>query len=224
MKEQVVKIISIEKLTHNVKRFFTEKPKGYKFITGQAAEIAINKKGWVNEKRPFTITSLNEDNFLEFTVKIYRERQGVTNKLDSLNVEDEFVVSEPFGTISFLGNGTFIAGGAGITPFLPIFKNLEKEGKLRGNKLIFSNKTEKDIIAKKDLERFEKNGLKLINILTREKKDRYLHGRADWQFLEKNIKDFTQHFYICGPIRFVGETQFYLRKLGANPDKLILET
>ena len=60
MQEQhIVKIRSIEPVTHDVKRFTIEKPGGYSFIPGQATELTINKEGWTDKRNPFTFTSLN---------------------------------------------------------------------------------------------------------------------------------------------------------------------
>ena len=59
MEEHKVKIKRIAKVTHDVKRFVVEKPEGYSFESGQATEVAVNKKGWESARRPFTFTSLN---------------------------------------------------------------------------------------------------------------------------------------------------------------------
>ena len=40
--ENVVQIISIKDITHNVKRFRVTKPAGYHFNAGQATELSIN--------------------------------------------------------------------------------------------------------------------------------------------------------------------------------------
>ncbi len=68
-----LKIKDIQNVTHDVKSFTIEKPDGYDFEPGQATEVAIDKDGWREEKRPFTFTSLPEDDELEFTIKIYPE-------------------------------------------------------------------------------------------------------------------------------------------------------
>ena len=47
------------------------------------------KTGWENERRPFTFTCLPSDTFLEFTIKTYPVRKGVTNELLKLNLNDE---------------------------------------------------------------------------------------------------------------------------------------
>jgi len=220
-KTHKVKILEINQLTHDVKRFKLEKPEGYKFTPGQATEISIKTQGFENEKRPFTFTSLNEEPNLEFTIKIYKEHNGVTNELDKLKVGDYFIIKEPWGAIKYKGAGIFIAGGAGITPFIAILKNLEKENKTEENSLYFSNKTEKDIILKDKLKNIL--GENAHFILTREENENYETGRIDEKFLKEKIKDFKQHFYVCGPKQMVKEVSETLKSLGAHPDNLIFE-
>src|SRR5947199_6755341 len=118
--EYTVQILSIDQLTHNVRQFRLQKPQGYAFVPGQATEVSINKEGWEAEKRPFTFTGLNEDPYLEFTIKCYTDHPGVTNELSKLNNGDELIIGDVWGAISYQGEGYFIAGGAGITPFLAI--------------------------------------------------------------------------------------------------------
>ncbi|MFH6936324.1 hypothetical protein [Flavobacterium sp. FlaQc-30] len=69
---QTVKIISVEHITHDVLRIVPEKPKGLKFIAGQAVDISLPKQGWEQELRAFTFTSLPEQDCIKFTVKTLR--------------------------------------------------------------------------------------------------------------------------------------------------------
>ena len=48
----IVKINSIEQLTHDVLKIVTEKPEMFSFTPRQATEISINKVSWRNELRP----------------------------------------------------------------------------------------------------------------------------------------------------------------------------
>ncbi len=116
MRDHKVKIISIENAAHNVRSLKFEKPKGFIFTPGQAADVSINKPNYNNEKRPFTFTCLNEWDYLEFTIKIYNDHNGVTKEIDSLKTGDELIISDPWGAIQYKGEGTFIAGGAGVIP------------------------------------------------------------------------------------------------------------
>ena len=63
-----------------------------------------------------------------------------------LNVNDELIPHDVFGTITYKWKAFFIAGGAGVTPFISILRYLISRNEIRNNKLIFANKTRKDII------------------------------------------------------------------------------
>ncbi|MGN6399347.1 MAG: FAD-binding oxidoreductase [Flavisolibacter sp.] len=219
--EQIAKIISIEPVTHNVKQFRLEKPAGYHFIPGQATEVSINKPEWKEEKRPFTFTSLNEYPYLEFTIKIYDDHNGVTNALSKLNVGDELIIRDVWGAISYEGEGYFIAGGAGITPFIAILRQLQKQNAVGNNVLLFSNRTSKDIILKDELKNML--GANAIFTTTEEKTGEYESQRINEDFLRQHIKDFGKHFYICGPDAMVADITNMLTKLGAKADAVIFE-
>ena len=91
MESHIVKIKTIQQVTHDVKSFRIEKPAGYQFVPGQATEVAVNKEGWRNERRPFTFTSLNHEPTLEFTIKRYADHNGVTNQIHQLVPGDELI-------------------------------------------------------------------------------------------------------------------------------------
>ena len=217
----IVKILETHMLTHDVKHFIVEKPAGYAFIPGQATDVSINKPQWKDELHPFTFTGLKEWNHLEFTIKIYPEREGVTNQLEHLKAGDELILHDVFGAIQYKGKGTFIAGGAGITPFVAILRDLQDKNQLREERLFFSNKTSQDVILEKELA--DMLGNNFIKLLTREKKPGYIHQRIDKEFLKSNIKNFDEYFYICGPDEFVLEILTYLVELGASKEKVVVE-
>lgn len=221
MEEHLVKIISVEPVTHNVRRFKVEKPQGYQFMPGQATEVTINKPQWKEERRPFTFTSLNEWDHLEFTIKIYSDHDGVTNQLGQLKAGDELLLHDVWGAIQYKGEGTFIAGGAGVTPFIAIFRQLRKDQKLGNNKLIFSNKMHKDIILKDEFTAML--GDNFINTLTQEKVPGYDHHKIDQEYLKQKISSFDQQFYICGPDAMVKDIQTTLQSMGAANNLITVE-
>ena len=133
-----VTLLMSEFVTHDVKRFVVSKPPGFTFQPGQGVELAINQPEWKNEGRPFTPTSFVDDQVLEFTIKSYPAHQGVTHKLHSLSPGAELLISEPFGTISYQGPGVFLAGGAGITPFIAILRERARAADIDHNFLISS--------------------------------------------------------------------------------------
>ncbi|MCH8474025.1 MAG: hypothetical protein LAT55_02230 [Opitutales bacterium] len=218
---QKIKIQTIEDLNHNVRRIVTDKPGGYDFQPGQATEVAINKEGMEEEKRPFTFTSLPGDNHLEFTIKIYPSHEGVTDAIDDLKEGDELLIDEPWGAITFKGKGTFIAGGAGLTPMLAILRDQARQQNDAVRLLIFSNQKEKDLFLKEELEEITNHNLLLT--FTKELVEGAENDRVDKEFLEEHIDSFDQFFYVCGPPKMVESITNNLQELGANPDKIVSE-
>ncbi|HEU0063718.1 MAG TPA: FAD-binding oxidoreductase [Flavisolibacter sp.] len=219
--EETVPIISINQVTHNVRQYRVQKPDGYEFIPGQATELSINKPEWVNEKRPFSFTSLNADRYLEFTIKSYTDHDGVTNELFHLKEGDELIIRDVWGAISYKGEGYFIAGGAGITPFIAILRMLNKDRSIGDNRLLFSNRTEKDIILKDELTAILGN--KAIFNVTSDQASNYDHSFMNEDYLRKHISDFSKNFYVCGPDKMITDINNILIKLGANPQAVVFE-
>ncbi|MCF8338403.1 MAG: hypothetical protein K9I74_10530 [Bacteroidales bacterium] len=220
MEEHTVKILEIEELTHDVRRIVTEKPENYTFNPGQATEVAINRPGMVEERRPFTFTSLNDQDNLEFIIKVYHT-EGVTDVIGELQVGDQLLIHDVWGAIQYKGPGYFLAGGAGITPFIAILRQLNKEGNLDGNKLFFSNKTHKDIILEDELKEILNGNAEFL--LSREKSDKYHSGHIDREFLQKHVEDFNSYFYICGTSEMTNQLIDTLKDMGVKEEQLVYE-
>ncbi len=221
MEHCIIKIKSIENVTHDVIRIVASKPSGFDFVPGQAAELSINKSVWVKEKRPFTFTNLPALDFLEFTIKIYSEHDGVTKEMLNLKAGDELVLHDVFGTINYKGEGVFIAGGAGVTPFISILRGLKAKNAIGKNMLVFGNKTKADIILEKEFK--ELLGDSFINILSEEKIEGYHYGKITKDFLQKNVANLNQHFYICGPPPMIEAVETQLVDLGVDKTLIVKE-
>lgn len=222
MKEHAVRILGINQITHDVKQFLVEKPDGYTFVPGQATSVSVNRPELRKKRRPFTFTGLNNDPFLEFIIKIYPSNQGVTAELEALKPGDELIIGNVWGAISYKGPGVFIAGGAGITPFIAIFRHLRDEGSLEGNKLIFANKTRADIILESELK--EMLGEAFINILSDEADSgEYATGFIDAGFLRANLSPGDKNFYLCGPPPMMDSVKQHLTSLGVGENAITLE-
>ncbi|QNL21467.1 flavodoxin reductase [Hyphobacterium sp. CCMP332] len=216
-----IQVVEIKERTHDTFSFVTTKPKDYQFKPGQATELSILKEGWEDEKRPFTFTSLPGGEHLEFTIKTYPSHEGVTNELRKVKTGDSFEIGDAWGAIEYKGKGVFLAGGAGITPFIAILRHLQREDNLAGHKLIFANKSPEDIILKDELHTLL--GENFINILDDNGNTDHPEGRIDKDFLKKHISDFDQHFYVCGPDKFNEAMIGYLKELGANAESVVFE-
>lgn len=221
-----VELLLTEFVTHDTKRYVVEKPEGYEFTPGQATEVAMAEEGWEAEWRPFTFTNLPDEAVLEFIIKSYPadhpDHDGMTERLGTLEAGARLKIKDPWGTIQYKGPGVFIAGGAGVTPFIAIFRDLKKKGEVNGNSLLFSNKKKEDVILEKEWrEMLDEEHLVLT--LTQEEVDGYGQGRIDESLLKRQVDDFSQPFYVCGPPPMVGAVKEMLAELGAKMDKIVFE-
>ena len=212
----------IRPITHDVNELTFDRPDGYDFTPGQATDFALDRDGWRDEKRPFTFTSLPDTEHLQFTIKSYPSHSGVTEQIGQMQAGDDVLIEDPWGAIKDKGPGTFIAGGAGLTPFLSILRARQAEhGDLEGYRLIFSNKEEKDIILREELVRMP--GLALDLLLSGEDTDGTHHGRVDADYLDNAGLDFSGTFYLCGPPPMEEDVAKLLTVRGVSDDRLVRE-
>ncbi|HEY0854047.1 MAG TPA: hypothetical protein VGD86_04395 [Devosia sp.] len=146
----------------------------------------------------------------------------MTERLFHYEPGQSLVLRDSWGTITYRGPGTFIAGGAGVTPFIAILRDLARQGKLGGHTLIASNRSARDIILREEFEAM--SGLSTLWTVTDDVEARGVeHKRIDAAFLREHITDFSQNFYLCGPDDMVRELRGTLEGLGARTDAVTWE-
>lgn len=215
-----VKLLKKEKVTHDVVQLTLERPANYRFAPGQYTELSLAQPGKPAEKAPFSFIGLDSDPHVQLALKTSPVNPAINAQLRRLEHGDEVQISEPHNEVVYRGPGVFIAGGTGITPFMAIFRQLYKEGKLAGNLLIYSNKRGEDICFEGEL--YTMFGTDFISILALEDRPRNATGKVDPGFIEKHVKDLDQPFYVCGPEPFVNEVRDVLKETGVDAGSIAL--
>ena len=211
---------AIAPVTHDTWHLTFNRPPEFSFDPGQATELAIQKDGLKDEARPFTMISQPDDASLEFVIKSYPEHDGVTEHVPDLGIGDIVEADAPFGAITDHGKGVFLAAGAGITPFIAILKKHQREG-VAGDTLIFSNKTDQDIILKDTWTSMA--GVDPVFVVTDQDDTEHRKGQLGKSDLEELVSDLDQPFYICGPGGFVDAMRDALKEMGVKDDRIITE-
>jgi len=130
-KQHHSRVLHREPVPNNVNLYCVGKPDGFRFLPGQAIELAADQPCWSDDKHPFTLTSLPGNPCLEFTIKSYPVAQnpkhdGMTEHLGrNIKVGGSVPFGDAWGAIEYNGPGVFIAGGAGISPFIAILRQQE---------------------------------------------------------------------------------------------------
>jgi len=131
------------------------------------------------------------------------------------------ILHDVFGAINYKGEGVFIAGGAGVTPFISIFRYLHSKNEIGESKLIFANKTKEDIILEQEFKNLLGNNF--INILSEEKVNEYTNGFITMDFLQDNFGGINQYFYLCGPQPMIEFVEKQLQDLNVGEKHIIKE-
>ena len=116
----------------------------------------------------------------------------------------------------------FIAGGAGITPFIAILKVLEQKGEIGNSKLIFANRKAEDIIDKKYFTNLL--GENFINVLSDENVKGCENGYITSEIIKKYVNGNSDLYYLCGPPPMMNAVNESLISLGVNENKIIKES
>lgn len=212
------KVIHIQNINHNVILLRITKPYNYFFKLGQAVDMSIDKPGFELSVASFTISNVPNDDHLEFIIKVYPRDNGLTKGIAQLKPNDIIQLSSAWDVYTYNGSGTFIAAGTGITPFLPIFKEMQEKGIdiKKHHSLIYANKTKDDILFYKKLKQLFHSRLSIF--LSRTNYKNFYFGKVNQENLSELIHNSEQKFYICGPRRFEMDIKSFLINLGVKKD------
>ena len=214
-------VTEIEALTGDVYRLRLDRPEGYRFTPGQATDLAIDRDGMRDETRPFTFTSRPGDPFLEFTIKSYPAHEGVTALIPTLKPGDCLRIGDPWGAIRDEGPGVIIAGGAGLTPFIPILRERRRMGWLTGMTLIEADKTWDALILRDEWRAMP--GLDAVFVLEDEDHEECERGRVDRALLERHGVTPATLVYLCGPPPMMEAVTGALRSIGVPERQVVQE-
>jgi len=119
-----------------------------------------------------------------------------------------------------------LGAGSGIAPFRCFLQYILDKKLSTKATLVYSNKTEEDIICKQDFDEFNEQikNFDCVHTLSREEKEGYKHGRIDEELIKELKKKHPNAFYfICGPPKMVSGTKEILLTCGIEKEKVKVE-
>lgn len=157
--------------------------------------------------RPYSISS-SPKWALEgkYAITVRNNPEGFAAKfiIDEWEKGDHVTVSAPEGTFYYdaLRDNeeiVAIAGGSGITPFLSMAYAIRDGIENFNLTIIFGSKTEEAILFKSELDKIsaECNKVKVIHVLSDEKKEGYEHGLITVDLIKK-YAPYNSSIFICG--------------------------
>ncbi len=211
----------------------TEPRLPFDFLPGQYLNLTLDIEGR-KIRRSYTIASPpSRVESCELTVK--REERGLASRHlhDAIHPGCLIDVRAPAGRFTFTGaeasSIVLIAGGVGITPLMAKIRYLTDVSWTGEIFLVFSAKTERDIIFRDELEALQQRhpNLHVTITLTREDGIGWTgkRGRISSDLLARSIPNIAgRRVHICGPSEMTGPIQQMLRELGVAEASIHLES
>jgi glycine betaine catabolism B len=235
--EGVLRLAKVFVETPEVRTFRLVAPSGttlpFQHLPGQFLTLRLNLDGR-DVRRSYTIASSpTRTAYCELTIK--REEQGYVSRHlhDVVREGETFHVSAPAGRFTFTGAEAeqivMIAGGVGVTPLMATIRYLTDiawPGKIH---LVYSVKTERDIIFCSELEELQRrfNNLNVDVTVTREAPVEWTgkRGRLSAAMLLSIVPDIAQaRVHLCGPTEMVEPLKIAIRELGVADDQIKSES
>ncbi|CAJ0840863.1 5393_t:CDS:2 [Entrophospora sp. SA101] len=196
----------------------------------------INNKSTIRAYTPIT-TPNDPPGYFDLLIKVYFKNVhpkfpdggAMTQYLDSLSIGDSIEIKGPLGSFSYCGAGKYqlksgksstlhsckrismIAGGSGITPIYQVIKSVLHDNDDNTElALIYANKTEGDILLRKELDEITSKhpNIKIFYTLDNPTKDwKYGKGFVCEQMIRDNLyppsSDSESIVLMCGPLPMI---------------------
>lgn len=219
-----VELAEVRQETHDVKTFRFVRPEGLDFVPGQYCTLSFPDK-FRDESRPFTFASSpGQKEMFELTIK---KMGDFTSELFKLRSGDRMILKGPNGeNLNFDGSVkedvVFLAGGSGITPFMSAIRYASEKKLPNHMILFFSNRTDGDIIYRRELEGLKSDNIKIVHTLSDEWPQNWEgeRGRISREMIERHVESARgKLWYICGPPPMVSSMKGILVEIGV-PDEM----
>ena len=200
---QGAKLVAIAQNTADTKTYTFETERPLYFRAGQYLTLGC-KVGKSEVSRPYAISSSPKE-ALSCRVSLTVKKCGFFSGylFDSAAVGDSFVLGDPSGEFCYepvkdAGHVVAIAGGSGITPFYSMAQAVADGTNRHKLTIFYGARTESDLIFKKELDTLVSDKVKVVYVLSDEKKEGYESGFIGAELLQKYVSgDYT--VMMCGP-------------------------
>lgn len=222
IKHTITDVISITPLVTTVKIDMEKK-----FNPGQFGFISVKLDNKWQPWHPFSISTSPNSGYISFTIKNLGD---FTSRINELKPGDKVKVDLAYGgfSTSFFKDDryVFIAGGVGITPIFSNILDLYNKEDRAKVVLLYSLKTEDEIIFRDELELMFKNkpNWNLKYVITSQKNwGGYKGYICSDNLMELCESDISGTFFLCGPLPMVNSLKKYLIDNGKNKRKIRTE-
>jgi len=203
-----------------------------KYKAGQFAFFSFKDKTLGHDEHPFTISSSPKESTITFTAK---DLGDYSRKLSQLAPGTRVRMDGPYGIFNIPDDSQkpllFLAGGIGITPFLSILKDIEKEKSKKNINLFWGVRKRSDLVYEAQLNDLQSQieGFAYTPVLSKETIDKaegkIRSGRISNEIITEHLgEDLSDYLvYLCGPLPMMKQLVKGLKKLKVKKSNIHYE-
>jgi ferredoxin-NADP reductase len=235
MADQTSKLMRREEVAQGTMAFHFEKPSGFNFKAGQSADVTLTNPPETDAEgntRTFSIASPPFENELVFTTRM--RDTAFKRSLKTVPLDTEVKIGLAAGSCTLHKNpakpAVFLAGGIGITPFLSIVRQADRDRLPQKLYLFYSNRRPEDAAFLETLQTLEttNRNFRLICTMTEMSKSKKA-WKGETVLIDKEM--LSRHlavlqgpiYYIAGPPTMVAAMRQTLVSAGLDEDDIRAE-
>tara|TARA_Y100001949_G_C15951108_1_gene314775 strand:+ start:284 stop:994 length:711 start_codon:yes stop_codon:yes gene_type:complete len=232
----VATVTKVRVASDRVKLFTLEVPTGGNFKAGQHYDVRLTAPDGYQAQRSYSLASSPGDtNLIEIAIELIDDGEVSSYFHDSVEPGEMIEVRGPIGghftwEPSHTKSSIFVAGGSGIAPIISMLRHRFTVKNNAPALLLFSVRTEDDILYREELERMSDNdpSLHVVTTITRgTSKDwigntrRIDQGMIDSALVNTGVK--PESAYVCGGSGFVESIADILLDTGLDFNQIHIE-
>ena len=210
-------LLEIRDESPDVRTFRFKKPDGWTFIPGQYIMVFFPER-FGKKNRAYSIASSPNNEYLELTIKLY----GLfTHHMWTLKPGDIWTMRAPYGHYTLDMDSDrdvlLISAGVGVTPNMSMMRWATEEGLDRRFLHLYSNKKQRDMVFKDEIDEICKKNPNIKNVHTLTRLQEHLQenwvanggrlGRISEEMIREEVSAWLEEgrelpaVYSCGPER-----------------------
>ena len=223
---QLAELVEVVAETPHVKTIVFDVPGWPGHRAGQHVDVRLTAEDGYQAERSYSIASASDGTRVALTVQRLEDGEVSPYLTDELRPGDKIELRGPIGGYfvwepSEGGPLMLVAGGSGIVPLMAMIRTRAAADDDTETRLLYSTRSQDDVIYRDELERLSGNGLTVVHTLTDSQPPGWTSyaRRVDAGMLAEVTPAPANRprFYACGPTPFVEAVAESLVQLGHDP-------
>jgi ferredoxin-NADP reductase len=231
---RLANVVEVRPETDRVVTLALEVPDWDGHLPGQHVDVRLTAEDGYRAERAYSIASSPDGGRIELAVERLEDGEVSPYLAGELRPGDQLELRGPVGGYFVWEPGRggpllLVAGGSGVAPLMAMVRYRAATGREVPARLLYSSRTEEDVIFREELERLAEagDGLTVTHALTRAQPpgwagyarriDAVMLEEVGWRPGERPL------IYVCGPTRLVEAVAGDLVALGHDPVRVKTE-